>query len=66
MRGAGGVRVSQLLPHHAREELRRAARTPNDGPEDKRRQHAIEQCIERLRRRYPQCFKPEGAPCSKP
>jgi hypothetical protein len=46
-----------FLPSHAREELRRAARTPVKDERDRSRLEAIERCIARLRWQYPEHFK---------
>ena len=45
-----------LLPEHAREELRKAAQTPTD-KDAAAREKAIDMTIDRLRLIYPQCFK---------
>ena len=50
-------RRTELLPEHARQELRKAAATPVTGPNDRSRLEAIERCIARLRWSYPEHFK---------
>ena len=49
--------MTVLLPHQAREELRRAARTPVKDEQDRSRIEAIERCLARLRWQYPEHFK---------
>jgi len=48
---------AQLLPPAAREALKRAAQTPVSEFDPLARVKAIEKCLERLRRQYPEHFR---------
>lgn len=50
-----------VLPHAAREALRRAAATPVSDADPLARMKAINRATEQIRRQYPQFFRSEGA-----
>lgn len=53
-------RGAQLPPPAAREALQRAAQTPIPDDDPLARVKAIDQCIQRLRRQYPEFFRKDA------